>query len=317
MVGALISARRFSRLSFLIFYIFLGLTFGCDRPSESPIKVSLSVTENEKTTPQKKYFRTEPLQVAVSAIISPRETWILYKDLLDYISKRLDVRLELIQRETYEEVNNLVRDNDLDLAFVCSGAYVDGHDQFGMELLVAPVAYGEAVYHSYIIVPSTSSIKSLEDLRGKRFAFTDPMSNTGKLAPTYMLSQMQEDIDSYFSKYFFTYSHDRSIEMVAHSLVDGAAVDSLIWEYMNSKNPSLTSKTKIIKKSDSYGIPPVVVPAGLDPALKEQLRKVFLDMNNDEGGRKILNNLLIDKFIIIEDQQYDGIRKMRSWLANK
>ncbi|NOR11011.1 MAG: PhnD/SsuA/transferrin family substrate-binding protein, partial [Desulfovibrionaceae bacterium] len=93
-----------------------------------------------------------------------------------------------------------------------------------------------------------------------------------KLAPTYMLSKMKEDIDTFFKSYIFTYSHDRSIEMVAHNLVDGAAVDGLIWEYMNIKTPSITAKTRIIKKSEPFGIPPVVVPPGLDPSLEEQLR---------------------------------------------
>ncbi len=129
----------------------------------------------------------QPLRIAIAAVISHKETLILYKELLQYLSRRLGTQIKLIQRETYEEVNNMVRDMELDFAFVCSGAYVDGHDQFGMELLVAPVAYGEPTYRSYIIVPAASPANSLEDLRGKRFAFTDPMSNTGKLAPTYML----------------------------------------------------------------------------------------------------------------------------------
>ena len=299
-------------LCILLFFFF---ALGCDRREDKPVKISLT-TGSEKETIQQKADKPA-FRIAISAIISPKETYILYKDLLNYISKNLNVRVELIQRQTYEEVNNLVRENKLDLAFVCSGAYVDGHDQFGMELLVAPVAYGEPVYHSYIIVPKASTASSLEDLRGKRFAFTDPMSNTGNLSPTFMLAQMNEEVDTYFNEHVFTYSHDRSIEMVAHALIDGASVDGLIWEYMNSTDPALTSQTKVISKSEPYGIPPIVVPSSLDVNLKKQLRNLFLNIHNEADGKIILQKLHIDKFVMLDDNAYDSIRKMRSWVEEK
>ena len=105
--------------------------------------------------------------------------------------------------------------------------------------------------------------------------------------------------------------------MVTNDLVDGAAVDGLIWEYMNSKNPTLTAKTRIIEKSQPYGIPPVVVPAGIDQRLKARLRDVFLHMNTDAEGKKILTKLSIDKFVVADDHWYDSIRKMQSSIPKK
>ncbi len=309
-----IQTTRFSLWLISILFLFC-FSAGCERQENKPVKVSLSAGEHSEVVQEKEQGNT--LRIAISAVISPKETFVLYKDLLNYISQKLGIQVELIQRQTYEEVNNLVRDNKLDLAFVCSGAYVDGHDQFGMELLVAPVAYGEPLYHSYIIVPATSKATSLEDLRGKRFAFTDPMSNTGKLSPTYMLAQMNEDVESFFSDSVYTYSHDRSIEMVAHALTDGASVDGLIWEYMNSSDPALTSQTKIIYKSEPYGIPPIVVPSALDNDLKEKWRNLFLNIHKEEKGKEILQKLHIDKFVVLDDNAYDSIRKMRAWVTSE
>jgi phosphonate transport system substrate-binding protein len=303
--------------TFLVLFVsFISLhLLGCDQRRDETINVSLKKVEKNKTiTPEQPVKR---LRIAISAVISPKETFALYRELLDYISAGVHLPVQLVQRETYEEVNDMIRDKEIDLAFVCSGAYIKGHDQFGMKILAAPVAYGKPVYSSYIIVPIASPIATVESLRGKRFAFTDPMSNTGKLAPTYMLSKMKEDIDTFFKSYIFTYSHDRSIEMVAHNLVDGAAVDGLIWEYMNIKTPSITAKTRIIKKSEPFGIPPVVVPPGLDPSLEEQLRNLFLNIHTDEKGRKILAKLMIDKFIILDDHKYDSIREMNTWINSK
>ena len=252
-----------------------------------------------------------PLKIAVAAMISPEETLIYYEDLLDRISEETGRPVELVQRKTYEEVNDLLELREIDAAFVCTGAYIDGHEKFGMELLVAPLVNGEPYYYSYIIVPDDSDANNLEDLRGKKFAFTDTMSNTGKLSPTYMLALINETPDSFFSGYIFTYSHDASIEAVAKGLVDGAAVDSLIWDYANSHNPEYTLKTKIISKSQPYGIPPVVVHPDLNPEIKTALKNILLVVHEDTEGLHTLAHIGVDKFIIINESAYDSVYDMR------
>ncbi len=255
-----------------------------------------------------------PLKIAVSAMISPEETFVYYEDLLDYISERTGRPVELVQRETCAEINKLLKSQDLDAVFVCTGAYICGHEKFGMELLVAPVVNGEPYYYSYIIVPDDSNATNLEDLRGKNFAFTDLMSNTGKLSPTYILALINETPDSFFSGYIFTHSHDASIEAVAKGLVDGAAVDSLIWDYANSKNPEYTSKTKVIAKSQPYGIPPVVVHPALNHEIKKELQDILCTMHNDPMGADILMNIGIDKFTIVDESIYDSVYEMRDFI---
>lgn len=255
--------RSFVQLVYVAVAVMVLLS-GC-LGSEEAKKVSLEEVSFPEPSPQTE----ESLRIAVSAIISPEETFVYYKEVLDYISGESGLPVDLVLRDTYAEVNELVKQEELDVAFVCTGAYIDGQDEFGMELLVAPKAYGEAVYYSYIIVPADSSVGTLEGLRGTTFAFTDPMSNTGKLSPTYMLALLNETPDSFFGNYIFTYSHDRSIEAVAEKIVDGAAVDSLVWDYLDATGPEFTSNTRIIQRSPPYGIPPVVVPKGLDPELKE------------------------------------------------
>jgi phosphonate transport system substrate-binding protein len=259
----------------------------------------------------------EYIKIGVSAIISPEESLIYYEDLFNYISKNLGKPVRLIQRKSYQEMNELVKKGHVDVAFICSLAYVEGREQFGMELLVVPVVNGKTVYYSYTIVPADSNVTEFRQLRDKRFAFSDPLSNSGYLVPTYMLVKMGENPDTFFNYFIFTYSHDRSIKAVADKLVDGANVDSLIWDYLNATNPQLTARTKIIKRSPPYGIPPVVVPRDLDPALKEELRSIFLRMHEDEEGRKVLEKIMIDRFVMGKDRDYDSIREIRSLVKEK
>ena len=258
-----------------------------------------------------------PLHVAVAAMISPEPTLKYYKELLATIANKVGRRIVFAQKRTYAEVNDMVERKELDLAFVCSGPYVRAHEEFGMELLVVPVAHGQTVYHSYIVVNRDSPIASLDGLEGKTFAFTDPDSNTGYLVPRYMLAKRDQSPETFFGSTFFTHSHDSSIRAVAEGLADGAAVDSLVWEFTNAVDPTSTSRTRIITRSPPYGIPPVVVHPSIDPRLKDRLRESFLTLHNDENTRALLRNLQIDRFALGDDTTYDSVREMQKWLDEK
>lgn len=255
-------------------------------------------------------------RVAVAAMISPKDTFVYYRQLLDYIGSHLGRDVQLIQRKTYGEINELLGKGQIDLAFICSGPYVDGKEKYGFELLATPEVQKSHFYQSYLIVNRASQFHRLEDLRGQVFAFTDPDSNTGKLVPTYWISRMGEHPETFFSKTIYTYSHDNSILAVAKALVDGAAIDSLIWEYYQRKNPIFTSKTRIIRKSEPYGIPPIVASRFLAPDLKNRIRKVLFSMHSDPRGQNILNELMIDRFTPTRDEWYDSIRNMELKIAS-
>ncbi|MBI3361933.1 MAG: PhnD/SsuA/transferrin family substrate-binding protein, partial [Chloroflexi bacterium] len=115
----------------------------------------------------------------------------------------------------------------------------------------------------------------------------------------------------------FTYSHDNSIRAVASKLVDGAAVDSLVYEALLASNDNLRTQTRILEKSPPFGMPPVVVHPALNADLKAQLRAALLQMDADAQGRAALAPLRIDRFVIVDDRAYDSIRDMarvvRGW----
>jgi len=222
-----------------------------------------------------------------------------------------------VDRSNYEELNRLLQSGGIDAAFVCAGPYVEGKQQFDMQLIAMPLVNGKSVYHAYIIVHKDSPIQKLNQLEGKSFAFTDPKSNSGKLVPTYMLAQLKTTPERFFSRRIFTYGHDNSIKAVAERHVDGASVDSLIWDYTARKYPHLTANTRVIATSEPYGIPPVVVRPGIDPALKQRLQQALLTVHQNPEGKAILDGMLIDRFVPGDDRNYDSIRAMNRWLATQ
>lgn len=258
--------------------------------------------------------RTALLRIAVAPVLSPKSTSLLYPQLATYMGAKLGRPVELVQGKTYAEINDLLKSGDVTVALVCTNPYLQGRDDFGMELIAAPQVRGVVEYYSLLVVPRNSSARSLADLRGASFAFTDPLSNSGRLAPIYQLALRATTPDSYFSQTIFTYSHDSSVRAVADGVVAAAAVDSLVYDYLASGDPGLTEKLKVIERWGPYGINPVVVNPRLDPTLKSELQRVLLGMDQDPEGIAILRNLVIDRFVVPDDHIYDSVRTMRSYL---
>ncbi|MGW8223205.1 MAG: PhnD/SsuA/transferrin family substrate-binding protein, partial [Syntrophobacteria bacterium] len=87
------------------------------------------------------------------------------------------------------------------------------------------------------------------------------------------------------------------------------------WEYYHHKFPAFTSSTRIIKKSDPYGIPPLVAARHLSPEVKARIRELLFSMHKSPDGHKILESLMIDRFVPPKEEWYDAIRQMEKNLA--
>ncbi len=247
-----------------------------------------------------------PLRVAIAAVLSPRGSAESYSQLLKYLAKELNRPVEPVQRRTYSEVNDLLRTGEVDLAFVCTSAYILGKREFNMQLLVAPQVNGEKVYRAQLIVPADSPAQSISDLRGILFAFTDPISFTGRMYPTYLLQQMGESPETFFASTIFTYSHDDAIYAVANGIADGASVDALVLDFAIKRDPSLSSRVRVLHTSEPFGIPPVVVGPDIRPQLQSQLQDVLLNLHEDPEGQAALQALDYDRFILIAEEDYNS-----------
>lgn len=295
---------------FLIFIlVMLNTIAGCGKDSDAVV-----VDFNKTITverPESDMLQKISLNVAVAAMISPKETISYYRALLDFIGAKLNRNIRLIQRKTYGEVNELFKNGQIDLAFICSGPYAANREIYGFDAIATPLVRGKPFYQSYLIVNKISTYQKFSDLRGKTFAFTDPESNTGTLVPQYWLTKVGKTPESFFESFTYTYSHDNSIMAVARGLVDGATVDGHKWEYFQAKNPIFSSRTRVLKKSELFGSPPLVASIALPQQDKELIQLIVLEMHLDPEGKKILDKLMIDQFVSPKEIWYEPIRRMK------
>lgn len=258
------------------------------------------------------------LRIGIGARISPQESFSYYEAMLGWLGKRLGRKVELVQYTTYGEMDSALERLDVDFAFICAGPYVHDHAKFGAELLAAPQVHGAAFYYSYLLVPATSPAKALADLRGKRFAFTDPKSNTGRLVPAYLVARETGlKPEAFFGSTKYTWSHDRSIDEVNAGTVDGAAVDSLIFDFIAKRTPARVKNVRILLKSIPFGIPPFVSARAANPRVKQALREALLSMHLEPEGKRILDGMMVERFVVPLDASYDSIRDMERWIEQQ
>jgi phosphonate transport system substrate-binding protein len=302
---------RFLISGLALFWVLLLLS-GCAPALAEPIP---TVRLNELSPLPTVNAEVFPLRVAVAAMISPQGTVASYQPLLDYLSQRLGRPLQLVQRRTYAEVNELIQHQEVDLAFICTRAYVLGRRDFGLELLAIPQVRGETVYYSKLIVRADVPAHTVADLRGTVFAFTDPLSTTGYLYPSVLVHRLGATPASFFRRTFFTYSHDKAIYAVAEGVADAAAVDSLVLDFALARDPLLRERLRVIHTSPPFGMPPVVVGPEVRPQTKALLRELLLGMKDDPQGRLALAALGIEGFVPGRDTDYDSVRALEAEVA--
>ncbi len=251
------------------------------------------------------------VRIAVAPVWSPKASFSHYDTLAAYLGTRLDQPVVVMQRKTYGEINELLAKGSIQGAIVCTGAYLHAlRHGIAIQAIAVPVIHAEPYYYSLIIVAAASPAQTFTDLAGHSFAFTDPDSLAGYFDPTMLILHAHRSPASFFSRTFFTYGHEESMRAVRDGRVEAAAVDSLVYEYELAHNPPWQDSLRVLQRSPAYGAGPVVVPASLEPALREALRTAYLGMHETPAGKEVLQALRIDRFISPPAGLYDNAAKV-------
>lgn len=238
------------------------------------------------------------IRIAVAPVWSPERTYAYYDSLADYISTQSSRAVRIVQRHTYAEINALLREGTAEVGIICTGTYLFARrDGTPLDVIAVPLHRGEPHYYSLLLTRADSPYATLDDLEGRSFGFTDPLSLSGHFYPLSMLIDAQKDPRTYFSETTYTHNHDASMRAVRDGIVDAASVDSLVYEHEVERNPAWEGSLRVIHRSPPLAISPVVVPRSTDRRVRNMVEHVLLTMHETPRGREILGELRLDRFI--------------------
>lgn len=229
-------------------------------------------------------------------------------------------RLSISVPTSYAAVIEAMGAGNVDVGWLATFAYVLARDKFGAEAILATVRQGSKTYTGEIIVSAESGINSLDQLRGRKFAFVDPSSASGYLYPNALLKQRVADYrdpDSFFSERIFAGGHDKVVIAVHNGQVDAGAVfgDSSPGVATDARSrmqgtlPDVMDKVKVIAVTDPIPNDTVSVRKGLSPEMVTKLRDGLMRIALTDDGKKALKDLYqIDGLAPASDSDYNPVR---------
>ena len=67
---------------------------------------------------------TETVSIGMISVSGDNKGYVAEKNLANYIAKKLNKNVKFIQRKSYKEINTLLKNKEIDIAFLSVGAYV-------------------------------------------------------------------------------------------------------------------------------------------------------------------------------------------------
>jgi phosphonate transport system substrate-binding protein len=241
-------------------------------------------------------------RVAVANMLSPVKGYKHYEELADLLAHEYGLPLELVTGESYAEVNTMLRESKVDLAFMSVGGPASARAD--MDVIAAPVIDGKAEVEALIIVPADGPAQSLADLQGRRFLYVDPESATGYWYARQRIIELGFSPETFFTRVSWTGSHDHSITAVSQHIADGACVSSIIYRLMTDNDPTLSQRLRIIETSPPFPSPPVVVRTSMPVSQRNRLTNALVRLSASASGRGILRDLGADGFVTARNSDY-------------
>ncbi|MCG0239267.1 MAG: phosphate/phosphite/phosphonate ABC transporter substrate-binding protein [Firmicutes bacterium] len=235
------------------------------------------------------------------------------KPICAFLEKELGMPAECIVSTDYVGLVEAMGSRQVDVGFLNPLGYVLAHSENGTEVLLKTVRRGSVTYNAQIVVRADSGIKSLADLRGKRFAFVDPASTSGYLYPVYYLMKNAglKTVDEFFSEIQFLTSHDNVIKAVYNGDFDAGATFEDARTRVEKELPDVMEKVVVLAKVEGIPNDTISVRQGLPAELVAKIKDAFLKYAQTEEGKQVLFDLYqIDGFAEAKHEDYQPIEEV-------
>ena len=288
------------------FYLQYGIVFACLLMILAACGGSTTAPTTTTSAPSCKH----PVSMSqVNFGVIPAESTISVQDATkpfsDALSKEICKPVNLFVGTNYTSIITAMVSKKADIASFGPLSYILAADKGNAEAILRALAPANKAdhYYSYIITTPKTGIKTLNDLKGKTFSFTDPASTSGNLVPRYTLTNAGINPDTDL-KATYVGSHNLSLTAVLSGKVQAGAVASDTFDELLKEGKFKASD--IVKVSQSFAIPegPIAVRKDLSQSDKDAIQAAFLDITDPAALKAIQSG----GFIKDVDSSYNPIR---------
>jgi phosphonate transport system substrate-binding protein len=232
---------------------------------------------------------------------------------IEYMQERLGMPVDLVAASNYQELIGITQRREVDVALLAPTSYVEakGLDP-ALQLVARTLTHGAPEYASYLVVRVDDPSRGIEDLRGRRVAWVDPLSASGYLYPRLALSELGVNPDSFFASQTFYGTHEDAVTAVIDHRADVAAVASGIFERIGRVATGEVDRgsLRVLHKAGRIPYDALVVRADIPRSGAQKIGWTFVGLSTrTPQGRRILRpTWSITGWIPAEDSVYDSAR---------
>jgi phosphonate transport system substrate-binding protein len=234
------------------------------------------------------------------------------KPLQTYLSEILGVPVKLIIPKDYNTTVEGLGNGSYDFAVFGAVAYVRAHHKYGVIPLVQRDI--DKQFHSVFITQKDSPINSLNDLKGKRFAFGDAVSASGTVVPYRHMVEAGINPEKDLQWMRYTGSHAATVQAVAAGIADAGSADETVFKAQVADGKVDGSKLRVF-----YTTPPFVdwcwaARKDVDPALQKKFIEAFLRLTpgRDDAVLAVLRG---QHYVTVTDSEYQAITDLATKLG--
>ena len=247
----------------------LYLISGCDLHTSEPVnsfddKISInSLTPN--TLNKNAYYFGFDLRAG------PQEDARQYLPFLDYLEKATGYQIKLKFTPTNSSIIDELGQGNIHFAAIGADTYLKAHEAYGVTSLVrGKNQLSEASYRSMIVVSPDSSIKSIKDIKNKRFAFGNINSTQGHLIPRIILTKNNIALNN-LAAYEYTGSHRNCANAVITQKYDACGLQDTMALALSKKG-----QVKILHKSRYYPSSGIAANVNVDKDILNKMLNALL-----------------------------------------
>lgn len=303
------NSLRQSAIFILLFLIaFIGISCKAQLSNNPP-------QENIKSSTQP--TATNTLRVAVVPWQSPEVQQKKLQPLADYIQQTTGRSVTFQITKSYESAVDLLAKEEVEIAYLAALTYVQARERnTNLEPIVVPIdkTTGRPWYSSVVVVKSSSGIKSLQDLKGKRFAFVSPSSTSGFLMPMAEFKAKGIEPERDFKEVEYPGSHDKTETALAAGEVDAIADDKSSFLRSQKSGKLSPSAYKVIWESSPIPTGPIVINTKkFPPELVAKLKQALIDA---PVGVVDVSGTESAGYTLAKDADFEQIRQIYSSLKS-
>ena len=300
----------------VVLWVAMLLTVASAQESTGPLPLDEPRTEELLERPRPASCKTdknipEVLRFGVTPYLDTDILAQHFEPVLSYLSKRTGYAFELVPGESYTGLVDELAAGSVDLASLSPLTYVRARERMPcLQLLLTQVSLGSVSYSGYFVTRADSAVTRVEELRGKRFAFTALGSASGYLFPKAFLLERGETAEDFFGKTVFAGDHLTALKMLLDGEVEAAAT------FSSFMRPARASKLdvgnlRVLAVTGRIPHDAVVARPGLPPGMAGSIQEALAQLNTaTEEGRQVLSGgLEISGWVATRDAFYDPVRE--------